>query len=415
MIVSPEKFSFTYLPDYANFLLENKLEEFVTVGIRLCREADLPLLKPLNKFSEQELVQLSMATNKELLTAIVQGKIAEHIEKGLTRYASNTIGYIDKEDLLAEDLSLGFYLRRKIFSYFLDTYTQDNVLQKHIIAEVDAYTTQEELLAYSIFIRTKQEQLSVHTDLLLETQRLAGIGSYFIDFRDPTKTFFTPEYLRIIECDVHPPYEKFLTFIHPEDRSRFKNKIDHALAHGGEIDVEFRYQKESDEKYLRDIGSIRMEDGKAVLAIGSITDITERQAAMKKLLETQTLYQLGQRLNRTGNWLWNLETGLLRWSDEMYAMFEVDNGRQMTLGEFLAFVHVDDRRRVQDAIEKGTDSDYIFRIITGNRNEKTLKGVSKTEFTKQKIIAQCYGTCQDISSQSSILPKLQQQDSSQLQ
>lgn len=273
-MILPEKFNFKYLPDYADFLLKNKLEEFVTVGIRFCREAELPLLKPLSKFSEAELVQLSLATNRELLIALSENKIIAHIEKGLNQYVSNTMMYLDKEDLLAEDLTLGFHLRRKIFSYFLDAYTKNVVLHKLIIAEVDEYTTQEELIAYSIFISGRQEQLAVKTNLLLETQKLAGIGSYFIDFQNPSKNYFTPEYRRILECEENPTYQEFLSFIHPEDRLRFKDEIDHALAHGGEIDIEFRYKRGPVEKRLLDQGVIRIENGKTVVGIGSITDVT---------------------------------------------------------------------------------------------------------------------------------------------
>lgn len=97
---------------------------------------------------------------------------------------------------------------------------------------------------------------------------------------------------------------------------------------------------------------------------------------------------------------------MLQWSDEMYAIFEVDSDAQLTLGEFLNFVHVDDRQQAKEAIEKGTDSEYIFRIITGKGNEKVVKGVSKTEFSEQKLIIQCYGTCQDISGESSNVGRL---------
>lgn len=197
--VDPQKFSFYYLPDYANYLLHNRLEEFVTVGIRFCREAQLPLLKALDKMSERELVALSMETNRQMLHAIGTHSLAAHIRAGIAAYVSNTIGYIDQADLAAEDLTLGFHLRRKIFAYFLDGYTKNLVLQKLIIAEVDQYTTQEELIAYSIFIKIQNERLTLHTDLLLETQKLAGIGSYYIDIKDRARSMYTPEYLKIIE------------------------------------------------------------------------------------------------------------------------------------------------------------------------------------------------------------------------
>src|SRR4051812_32116144 len=118
--VNKENFQFTYLADYATFLLNNKLTEFVTVGIRFCREVDLPLLKPLKKFSEEQLVALSMDSNSATLSAIANNKITEHIEENADKWIANTMLIIDKEDITAEDLILGFHLRRKIFSHFLD-------------------------------------------------------------------------------------------------------------------------------------------------------------------------------------------------------------------------------------------------------------------------------------------------------
>ena len=43
--VNKDIFQLKYLPEYADFLLKNKLKEFVTVGIRFCREVDLSIIK----------------------------------------------------------------------------------------------------------------------------------------------------------------------------------------------------------------------------------------------------------------------------------------------------------------------------------------------------------------------------------
>src|ERR1700739_2249338 len=155
--VNKELFKLNYLPDYAKYLLENKLTEFVTVGIRFSREANLPLLKPLSKYSEQELVNLGLESNRQTLEALAKNQIADHIEQSVKKWVNNTLGIFDKDDIVAEDLTLGFYLRRKIFAHFLDAYTKNVVLQKFIIAELDVYTTQEELMAYNIYLNMQQE------------------------------------------------------------------------------------------------------------------------------------------------------------------------------------------------------------------------------------------------------------------
>src|ERR1700741_4876002 len=89
-------FNFKYLPDYADYILNKQLEEFVTVGIRFCRELDLPMLRPLAKMPEKELVKLSLESNRQILTALKEGRIAEQIEENLNNWVTNKLEIIDR-------------------------------------------------------------------------------------------------------------------------------------------------------------------------------------------------------------------------------------------------------------------------------------------------------------------------------
>jgi hypothetical protein len=144
-------FKFQYLPDYANFLLNNKLDEFVTVGIRFCREADLPMMRPLNKMPEADLVALSRESNKSFLSALAVNDIVPLMEERITQFVENRMldrkgkKLIDRSDILVEDIILSFYLRRKTFIYFLHTYTKNLVIHMLIAEELDYFTTHEHL------------------------------------------------------------------------------------------------------------------------------------------------------------------------------------------------------------------------------------------------------------------------------
>ncbi|HEY0091827.1 MAG TPA: hypothetical protein VGB43_05000, partial [Flavobacterium sp.] len=65
--VNPEKFTFKYLPAYADFLLRERLEDYVRTTIRFSKEEDLPLLRPLSRFSDSELIAVSMGSTKMIL------------------------------------------------------------------------------------------------------------------------------------------------------------------------------------------------------------------------------------------------------------------------------------------------------------------------------------------------------------
>jgi hypothetical protein len=280
-IVNRDIFKFKYLPDYADFILKNKLIEFVTVGIRFCREVDLPLLKPLSKFSEKELVELSIESNRQILQALSKNEIDLHIEENIKRWDDNKIGPINREDVSAEDLTLGFYLRRKIFAYFLDTYTKNVVEQKFIIGELDVYTSQEELISYHIYIKMQQEKLDLmnkdlnfHKELLLEAQELGGIGSFLINFKDPSKSIYTPEYKKIFEIDGTTDFNEFLESVHPDDKPILLSSINNAYTKGGDYEVEYRYKKTGKEKKIWSKGFIMLEGDKPILIRGIVREVT---------------------------------------------------------------------------------------------------------------------------------------------
>lgn len=164
MNINSSSFKFQYLPDYAAFLLKNKLEEFVTVGIRFCREVDLPMLRPLAKMPEKELIALSTDSYREILGGLARNDIAPFIDRNIQRFISNQINdrqgqkILDRTEVVAEDIILAFYIRRKLFSFFLHSYTQNAVVHMLIASEVDYYTTQEHLLTTKAFITSTASQ-----------------------------------------------------------------------------------------------------------------------------------------------------------------------------------------------------------------------------------------------------------------
>jgi hypothetical protein len=279
-LVNKDTFKFKYLPDYADYILKNKLKEFVTVGIRFCREVNLPLLKSLSKFSEEELVIMSLDSNQKMLKALSNNSTYDLIQENIKQWEANAIKGIDKADVLAEDLTLGFFIRRKIFAYFLDSYTKNVVEQKFIIGELDVFTTHEELISYNVYIKIQQEQLALinkdlnfHKELLLEAQQLGGIGSFLMNVKDPSKSVYTPEYKKIFEFEDTIDFEDFFSYVHEEDRSTLLSKINIAYKESGDYEVEYRYKKDTVEKRIWSKGFVLSEEGRPILIRGIVREV----------------------------------------------------------------------------------------------------------------------------------------------
>lgn len=166
--IKTEDLKFQYIPDYASYLLKNKLEEFVTVGIRFCREMDLPMMRPLQRMSEKELVEISITSNKELLTALAANNVAPLFEERLKQFIKNQMvdkqgqKILDRSEIIADDIILGTYVKRKLFAFFLHSYTQNAVVHTLIMAELDFYTTKEQLITSKAIIEHRRTEEAKH-------------------------------------------------------------------------------------------------------------------------------------------------------------------------------------------------------------------------------------------------------------
>jgi len=165
--INKENFKFEHLPKYAKYLLEHKLDEFVVIGIRFARELDLPMMKPLARIPEHELMEMSVESNKLQLNAYINNTIPDYIEMNLKNWIDNKLGnrkdgkgIIDKSEIVAEDLTLAYYIKRKLFTYFLYGYTQNVALRQSIISEMDQCTTYEELASLKVYFEILKEQLT---------------------------------------------------------------------------------------------------------------------------------------------------------------------------------------------------------------------------------------------------------------
>ena len=87
-------------------------------------------------------------------------------------------------------------------------------------------------------------------------------------------------------------------------------------------------------------------------------DITEQQLAQATLAEIETLMRESEALAHVGAWLWDVESGVVQWSDEVHRIHGVDPlDFEGTLDAHLERVHPDDadvlRSTMHDAVATG--------------------------------------------------------------
>jgi PAS domain S-box-containing protein len=111
-----------------------------------------------------------------------------------------------------------------------------------------------------------------------------------------------------------------------------------------------------DEQLLGAMGDIGTQLGR----------IIERKQAELALQKSQASLALAQRIAHIGSWEWDLVTGALVWSDEVYRIFGVIPGNfQPTNAEFLEMLPPDERPLVRRAILKAIEGETPYDIEHG--------------------------------------------------
>lgn len=142
-----------------------------------------------------------------------------------------------------------------------------------------------------------------------------------------------------------------------------------------------------------------------------ITDITQRKQIENALKNSEQNLAEAQHIAHIGSWEWNLKTGNINWSNELYSIYGVDpNIFTPTLTSFTDFIHPDDEKYVNQHVKllsEGKSQNFDFRIILGNGSIRVLNTLAEVgEFDKNGKPSIIVGINQDITERKEIELKL---------
>jgi len=92
-------------------------------------------------------------------------------------------------------------------------------------------------------------------------------------------------------------------------------------------------------------------------------DITEWKQTANALQKSETFLQHAQRIAHLGSWNWNIVTGELYWTDEIYRIFGLaPQSIKITYDQFFAFVHPDDRQFLQHNVDAAIHENKPYSV-----------------------------------------------------
>ena len=143
-------------------------------------------------------------------------------------------------------------------------------------------------------------------------------------------------------------------------------------------------------------------DGEVCSVLVISRDITEQKKREDALRRSEADLAEAQRMAKLGNWSRNLATNRIRWTHELFRMFDVaeENG-PLSFDLLLERVHPDDRERVSQTTETaaatGNPFEIEFRTLTQSGEIRYLRALGYARKNKDHVAVELFGTAQDIS------------------
>jgi PAS domain S-box-containing protein len=129
-------------------------------------------------------------------------------------------------------------------------------------------------------------------------------------------------------------------------------------------------------------------------------DVTARKQAEQELRDRERQLRETQQIARLGSWQWEIATGAVVWSDEMYHIYGLEHGSVSSHEQFLERVHPEDRAKVSGEIggvlETGQPFAFEHRIIRPDGSVRVLSGQGKPVEDEQGKIMRLVGSARDV-------------------
>jgi PAS domain S-box-containing protein len=189
--------------------------------------------------------------------------------------------------------------------------------------------------------------------------------------------------------------------VHPDDHAQSMEVFSKSLPAGDPFDVEERLRRfDGVYRWFQSRGlPLRDTDGRILNWYVLLTDIEERKQAEHKLRRSEAFLAEGQHLAKMGSFSWRVAKREITWSEQLYRIFEFEQGLPVTLEQIGSRVHPDDVPMLNDMIDKASqgvsDFEYEHRLLMPDRSVKYVHMIAHGVRDKDGLL-EYVGAAQDI-------------------
>jgi len=247
------------------------------------------------------------------------------------------------------------------------------------------------------------EQLRSNQSQLMDSQRLARVGSWELDIATQ-RTRWSDEWYRVfgVSKGVEANVGTFLTFVHPKDRGNIREAEERSLTADAPFDVEFRIVRPDGElRFIRAIvEAVKNDKGAVVRLTGAAQDVTEQVKATALLRESEAHLKAAERMTLLGHWNWDIKANRATWSEGTLRIMGQPPDYEPSYELYRMMVAPGDREQFDEWVlgclreKRGSVTEH--RVIRPDGQRRTVVVRSEVLLDEDGSPAVMFGAVQDV-------------------
>lgn len=273
---------------------------------------------------------------------------------------------------------------QKGYNRFEWVHTKSDGTEFSVEVMLTAITLKGKQLFYTIWRditerKKAEEEIKEKEYFLRESQRVANIGSYKVNFvKGYWQSSEKLDSIFSINKDYNRSISGWLAIVHPDDKQKMDEYLRlEVLSKRKKFDKEYRIISVNDKKtkWVHGLGELKIDDNDTVVEmIGTIEDITKRKKTEEKIRETLKRYELANKATHDVIWEWDLQTNEITRSLVFTTLYgykrdEIKNSHDWMIQK----IHPLDKERVKKTIKnciengfKDWEAEYRFLAADGS-------------------------------------------------
>jgi PAS domain S-box-containing protein len=174
----------------------------------------------------------------------------------------------------------------------------------------------------------------------------------------------------------------------------------HVLDHGSIRNLELTFFHKSGSPRLIASNIEVVSIGAEKYFLSTLRDVTEHKKAEADLRRSEAYLAEGQKLSHAASWGWNVATGEIFWSEELFRIYGLDPKKVIPgYPSVIKYIHSEDRSRAEKtfehAVREKKDYELAYRIVWPDGTIRHVNNIAHPFFDKAGTLIEYVGTTID--------------------